>query len=676
MILSLNNLSEKWLSFLLNSSFQMTLFFLLIILFSLFLRKRSARFLYGLWFLFLIKAVLPPSIHLPFTSQSEILPHISLISFSSDSFISPVKAAPAPVPTFGSWLMTVWLLSFLFLSLLTIFKNIRFFNHLRGAQPFDKTALKALLKNEKHLLKISVFSIAGIKTPFTVGLLRPKIYLPPESLSWEHARLEAVLLHEIAHIRRKDLWASLFQNVVQFIYFFNPLVWWTNRKLFILRERACDDEAIARSQGRALEYGKMLLSSIDRSGGFQRYSSLITCFRQSRKALVQRFEYLINRKEDMMCKSKKGEKAVLAFICFLSLVLSIKGVEKTPGFQEEQVQKQMTPSPSLEQHLKYDVPPRPEKGWASIINHMDIPARLKKTKNEGYIILNMHFNKEGRPENIMVATGLEEEGLHKAVIDAVRKTTWLPALKNGRPIDTLFSLGFLVEWDEKENELSIKVIPPPPPPPSPPAPAAAPQAETPPDLPIVPKAIAPPAPHPQPTTPLLAEPSPALKVSSLKPPAPPPPPAPGAAPRPEFSPFLTAPPEPQTPPAPTKAPAPSPAPTQSPIFPQPPKPPSPPPKKDLTRGPVPVGGMAALKKNVRYPKDALKAKVSGIVVLEAVIGKSGEVLDVRIVSFPEGGKSLADAAVEAVKKTSWKPALDSGEKVKAVHTIKLTFNLK
>lgn len=80
--------------------------------------------------------------------------------------------------------------------------------------------------------------------PMTWGVLRPVILLPKESLSWPRERLQAVLLHELAHVRRRD---SLTQSLALFVsalYWPNPLVWWASRALRREAEIAADDAAI------------------------------------------------------------------------------------------------------------------------------------------------------------------------------------------------------------------------------------------------------------------------------------------------------------------------------------------------------------------------------------------------------------------------------------------------
>jgi hypothetical protein len=93
---------------------------------------------------------------------------------------------------------------------------------------------------------IRVLIAAEADGPFVCGVVKPAIVLPAEAETWGAARRQAVLLHELAHIRRRDCRVQLLSQIACVVYWFNPLVWVAARALRIERERACDDEVLVR----------------------------------------------------------------------------------------------------------------------------------------------------------------------------------------------------------------------------------------------------------------------------------------------------------------------------------------------------------------------------------------------------------------------------------------------
>ena len=81
--------------------------------------------------------------------------------------------------------------------------------------------------------------------PIMWGLFRPTILLPADAGDWGGERLRAVLLHELAHIRRNDWESQLIAQMMCVVYWFNPLVWFAARRMRVEAERACDDYVLS-----------------------------------------------------------------------------------------------------------------------------------------------------------------------------------------------------------------------------------------------------------------------------------------------------------------------------------------------------------------------------------------------------------------------------------------------
>lgn len=97
-----------------------------------------------------------------------------------------------------------------------------------------------------------------LTVPIVCGALRPTILLPVEALGWTAGRRDAVLLHELAHVRRFDLVTARVTQLASTLYWFHPLVWLAARSQRLEAERACDDRVLD-AGGRASAYASDLL---------------------------------------------------------------------------------------------------------------------------------------------------------------------------------------------------------------------------------------------------------------------------------------------------------------------------------------------------------------------------------------------------------------------------------
>ena len=98
------------------------------------------------------------------------------------------------------------------------------------------------------------------RVPATIGYLRPAILMPIAMIaSMPAGQIEAILLHELAHIRRRDYLVNLLQTVVEGFLFYHPAVWWISGAIRAERENCCDDFVVATS-GNRLDYAAALAS--------------------------------------------------------------------------------------------------------------------------------------------------------------------------------------------------------------------------------------------------------------------------------------------------------------------------------------------------------------------------------------------------------------------------------
>lgn len=179
---------------------------------------------------------------------------------SSISDPPPPSGSRLPTLLFVAWSLGVVVL------LVRLARSILSVNRIMAkAGPCDDESLVAqvytLARRMGVKQQVQLLEANNITIPFTAGIFRPVIVLPSVARDWSGEKQEAVLLHELAHIARHDLWTSLAAHVACAVHWFNPLVWVAARRLRIEGERACDD-AVLRFGTRASDYADQLLQVV------------------------------------------------------------------------------------------------------------------------------------------------------------------------------------------------------------------------------------------------------------------------------------------------------------------------------------------------------------------------------------------------------------------------------
>jgi outer membrane protein len=159
-----------------------------------------------------------------------------------------VELTPAP-----SWNWRAWLLALYFAGAALLLARLAI-----------GTVRVALLAREATVVNGALTS-ALIATPFTFGLLKPKILLPEGWQRWSATRLAVVLDHERAHVKRRDPLVQWLALVNRAVFWFHPLAWWIERHLGALAEEACDAAVLARGHSPA-DYSEHLLELARMSG--------------------------------------------------------------------------------------------------------------------------------------------------------------------------------------------------------------------------------------------------------------------------------------------------------------------------------------------------------------------------------------------------------------------------
>jgi len=159
------------------------------------------------------------------------------------------EPSSAVSPWVLSWLVATWFAGVIALS-------VRFLGGWVVARRLTRRAVtpvapevQAIARRvaERLALKrlVSVFESSTLSVPVMVGWIAPAVLLPAAALAGLNPmQIEALLAHELAHVRRHDYLVNLLQSAVETLLFYHPAVWWMSRQVRRDRELCCDDVAV------------------------------------------------------------------------------------------------------------------------------------------------------------------------------------------------------------------------------------------------------------------------------------------------------------------------------------------------------------------------------------------------------------------------------------------------
>ncbi|MGA9451480.1 MAG: M56 family metallopeptidase, partial [Verrucomicrobiia bacterium] len=297
----------------------------------LFRRKIRASIRYALWLVVLVKLCLPPTLALPTspvwwlekTPPAAVNPGVThyTVTYGNEPLIPqnplPAFAPQKPAMTNAAWLLvsSAAISSALLLWLLARWWHIT--RQVRRAAISERLTKIAgeVQKSAAMKLNVQVKLMANSMSPAVCGLFRP-VVLIPQSLaeSFLDEQLHAVLLHELIHLRRRDVWLNFAQALLQIFYWWHPLLWLANARIRRVREEAVDDTVMLALRDEAESYAPTLLEVAKLALNRPLASLGLVGILESRSALRQRIERLVDfrppRKAGLTLVSFSG---ILAF---------------------------------------------------------------------------------------------------------------------------------------------------------------------------------------------------------------------------------------------------------------------------------------------------------------------------------------------------------------------------
>ena len=219
---------------------------------------------------------------------------------------------------------------------------------LRGVRRLRRTAVAAVpapLRTACHELALRlglrvdfrVAASAAVDSPTVIGWWRPVILLPIAALAnLSPAQVEAILAHELAHIRRHDYLVNLLQSVVETLLFYHPAVWWLSGRVRAEREDACDDIAVTVCGDRA-EYAAALATLETRRG--PDYAPALAAAHGS---LVTRIRRILHVPIGDSVRSPGWVTTLLLGVMFTTGVVSAVGIVDLPALGRSRAVTEVT----------------------------------------------------------------------------------------------------------------------------------------------------------------------------------------------------------------------------------------------------------------------------------------------------------------------------------------------
>ena len=195
---------------------------------------------------------------------SDQLPAASTSPASSHVDSTWLEAAKSALQPWLPWIVIGWSLGVVICSLRPLLGWHTLWRlQLVGVSPVSDEVLAVMQRVSarlglRHTVRVLQSTLAQV--PVVVGYLRPVILLPVSLLTTiPAAQLEAILAHELAHVRRHDFVVNLLQTLIETLFFYHPAVWWLSRQIRIEREHCCDD-LVVELLGNRVEYGRALVA--------------------------------------------------------------------------------------------------------------------------------------------------------------------------------------------------------------------------------------------------------------------------------------------------------------------------------------------------------------------------------------------------------------------------------
>ena len=184
--------------------------------------------------------------------------------------------------------------------------------------PDQWKAIFAHVTDKLNIKKQIQFNLSAIvNVPLVIGYLKPVVLFPVALVNQlDNDQVEAILIHELSHIRRNDFLLNLIKTAIETLLFYNPFVWMAGRFIHIEREHACDD-LVLKITGKPLNYAHALLKlELLKDKSSPAYAMAATGKTQN---LYQRIKRITNMKTNYLNAKQQMAALTLGVACIFSI---------------------------------------------------------------------------------------------------------------------------------------------------------------------------------------------------------------------------------------------------------------------------------------------------------------------------------------------------------------------
>lgn len=330
----------------------------------------------------------------------------------------------------------IWILGVAILSLYAFLYNIFFWTKVKNGSVFTDQKIIQILEECKQALNIStnisIIQTSGISIPAIFGVTRPWLLMPEKVLkNFEHENLRYIILHELAHLKRKDILINWIAFLLQIIHWFNPFVWLAFSKMRVDRELACDEVVLMHlDQEEVKKYGHTILDMVEIVSGKVSYAG-ITGILEDKSQIKDRISMI------SQFNKKNRKLSAISVIIVIVLVSSILVNASDFTGKTEMKEKTTTSSSILQKSTEKNLEVKATQSENEVNSLQSGSTKELNEKNKPLQDLNTPIKKPANKDVITTEKKATDTSNKKEITDSnePKSTTTINNINNDVPQD-------------------------------------------------------------------------------------------------------------------------------------------------------------------------------------------------------------------------------------------------